>query len=58
MKVKNVSGQVIPTSKGLLLPFQEKDLDKGEAERLVRRGLVVAVKDLPKPPKPEEGGNK
>ena len=58
MKVKNISGQVIHTSKGLLLPFEEKELDKGEAERLIRRGLVVATKDLPKPPKPQEGGNK
>ena len=57
MRVKNISGQVIHTSKGLLLPFQEKDLEEKEAQRLIRRELVVAIKNLPKPPKPE-GGNK
>ncbi len=56
MKVKNISGQVIHISKGLFLPFEEKDLEKEEAERLIKRGLVVAVKELPRPPK--EGGNK
>ncbi len=43
MKVKNVSGQAIPTSKGMVMPGQEVELSKEEANRLMKLKLVIPV---------------